>query len=183
MEQAILDGIQLIRNPFMDIFFSVLTRMGDHAEIWLLLIFIMSRKRERRDTAWLAVVSIIIELIIVSLILKPVFMRVRPFLAYEIDILIPGPIGSSFPSGHAASSLAVAYLLFRENASYKYPIMLTALLMAFSRVYVYVHYPSDVIVGMVIGVAIGEYVYRKRDFFIALLNKGLHRMNLDKYSL
>ena len=82
MELAILDGIQLLRNPIFDIFFTVLTRLGDHAEIWLLLIFIMTRKKERRETAWLAVVSIVIELVIVSLILKPIVMRDRPFLIH-----------------------------------------------------------------------------------------------------
>lgn len=180
---SILEAIQAIRNPVFDIFFTVLTRMGDHAEIWLLLIFIMSRKKERRGTAWLAVVSIVIELILVSLILKPIFSRPRPFLVQEIQMLVPFPLGSSFPSGHSASSFAVAFLLFRENASYKYPIMLVAILMAFSRLYVYVHYPSDVIIGMVIGILIGEFVYRKRQFFIDGMNKFLKRTGLDKYNL
>lgn len=183
MEIAILDGIQLLRNPFLDIFFTVLTRMGDHAEIWLLIIFIMSRKKERQQTAWLAIVSIVIELIIVSLILKPLTMRARPFLINEFDIFVPVPLGTSFPSGHAASSLAFAFLLFRENASYKYSIMFLAILMAFSRMYVYVHYPSDVLVGIIIGVAIGEFVYSKRQFFINIFNKSLKRLNLEKHSI
>lgn len=183
MELAILDTIQLLRNPFLDIFFTVLTRMGDHAEIWLLIIFIMSRKRKRQQTAWLAVVSIAIEIIIVSLILKPLTMRARPFLVNELEILVPIPLGTSFPSGHAASSLAFAFLLFRENASYKYPIMFLAILMSFSRLYVYVHYPSDVLVGVIVGVVIGEFVYRKRQFFIDLFNKTLKRLSLEKYCI
>lgn len=183
MELAILDAIQTLRNPALDMFFTVLTRLGDHAEIWLLLIFIMIRKRDRRATALLAVVSIVIELVIVSLILKPIIMRPRPFLIKEIEILVPVPMGSAFPSGHAASSLAVAFLLFREKVSYRYGIMFTALLMAFSRLYVYVHYPSDVLFGIIIGVAIGEFVYRKRDFFIKRINNVLDWMGLDKFFL
>ena len=183
MELAILDGIQLLRNPIFDIFFTVLTRLGDHAEIWLLLIFIMTRKKERRETAWLAVVSIVIELVIVSLILKPIIMRDRPFLIHEIKMLIPVPLGSSFPSGHSASSMAVAFLLFRENASHKYVIMLTAILMSFSRLYVFVHYPSDVVVGMLIGILIGEFVYRKREYFIDMFNKSLKALGLEKHSI
>lgn len=183
MGMSILESIQTLRNPVFDIFFTVLTRMGDHAEIWLLLIFIMSRKKERRGTAWLAVVSIVIELILVSLILKPIFSRPRPFLVQEIEILVPFPLGSSFPSGHSASSMAVAFLLFRENASYKYPIMLLAILMSFSRLYVFVHYPSDVLVGMILGILIGEFVYRKGKFFINLLNIFLNKMGLDKHRI
>lgn len=183
MELAILDAIQTLRNPVFDMFFTILTRMGDHAEIWLLLIFIMIRKKDRRATAWLAVVSIVIELMVVSLILKPIIMRPRPFTVHGIDILVPVPMGSSFPSGHAASSLAFAFLLFREKASYRHAIMLTAILMAFSRLYVYVHYPSDVLFGIIIGIMIGEFVYRQRDVFINGMNKVLNRVGLDKYNL
>lgn len=180
MEQAILDGIQLLRNPYLDIFFTVLTRMGDHAEIWLLLVFIMSRKKERQGTAWLAIVSIFIAFVLVILTLKPLTMRVRPFVATDFKMLVPVPLGSSFPSGHSATSLAVAFLLFRENAHYKYSIMLVAILMAFSRLYVYVHYPSDVIVGVLIGVGIGELVFRKREFFISIFNKTLSKVGVKK---
>ncbi|CAM3702725.1 phosphatase PAP2 family protein [Erysipelothrix urinaevulpis] len=183
MELQILDLIQTWRNPLLDIFFTVLTRMGDHAEIWLLLIFIMWMKKERRQTASLAVVSIIIELIVVSLILKPIFMRPRPFLVSDIALLIPEPFGASFPSGHAASSFAVAYFLYRENASYKHWIMTIAILMSFSRLYVYVHYPSDVIVGALIGIGIGEFVHRKRDTFIHLINAVLKKINLEKFEI
>lgn len=180
MELRILDMIQTWRNPIFDIFFSVLTRMGDHAEIWLLLIFIMWMKKERRETASLAVVSIVIELIVVSLLLKPLFMRPRPFLVSEIALLIPEPFGASFPSGHAASSFAVAFLLYRENASYKNWIMAIAILMGFSRLYVYVHYPSDVIVGALIGIGIGELVHRHRDYFIKHINKVLKKFNFKE---
>lgn len=183
MELTILDAIQRLRTPYLDMFFSVLTRMGDHAEIWLLLVFIMFWKKERRSTAFLAIVSIAIELLIVSVILKPLFMRARPYTLADIELLIPIPIGSSFPSGHSASSFAVAFLLFRENASYKYLILFTAFLMAFSRLYVYVHYPSDVLVGSLIGIVIGEFVYRNQVFFIEVINRCLRKVNLSKYQI
>ena len=180
MEQAILDGIQIIRSPYLDIFFTVLTRMGDHAEIWLLLVFIMSRKKERQGTAWLAIVSIFFAFVLVILTLKPLTMRARPFVLSDFKMLVPIPLGSSFPSGHSATSLAVAFLLFRENVNYKYPIMFVAILMAFSRLYVYVHYPSDVVVGVLIGVGIGEFVYRKRAFFISLFNATMVKVGIKK---
>lgn len=183
MEVAILDWIQTIRNPYFDIFFSVLTRLGDHAEIWLLLILIMAFQARRRKSAMLSVVAIALEILIVSLIMKPLVMRGRPFLLSEINLLIPAPSGHSFPSGHSASSFAIAFLLFREDITLKWPVIITAGLMAFSRLYVYVHFPSDVLIGSLIGIAIGEIVYRNQRWIIEKYNQFMHFLNLDAFTV
>lgn len=184
MELQFLNWLQSIRTPFFDKFFSVYTTLGNHAEIWLLIILILFFVKKRKEAAILAVAAIIIEIFVVSLVLKPLISRPRPFMFNDtINLLIKVPGGSSFPSGHSASSLAVAMILYKENIKYKKTIMFAALLMAFSRLYVYVHYPSDVIVGILAGIVIGLFVYKNRDYFLAVYKVIFDRFDNDLFNI
>ncbi|HEY4537068.1 MAG TPA: phosphatase PAP2 family protein [Erysipelothrix sp.] len=180
MELDFLNWLQGIRTPGLDYFFKILTTLGDHAEIWLLIILFLFFYKKKKETAVLAVVAIVIELIIVSLILKPIFSRPRPFLVDPIDLLISRPQGSSFPSGHSASSFAVAVLLFREKVKFRVPILIVAFLMAFSRLYVFVHYPSDVVVGSIIGILIGLVVHKNRQYILNKYRKVFNNIEFLK---
>ncbi|NLL74402.1 MAG: phosphatase PAP2 family protein [Erysipelothrix sp.] len=155
MDVKVLFWIQSLRIPFLDYFFKYFTVLGNHGEIWFAMIFIFACFKKTRRAAYLAFIALAIELLIVSVIMKPMIMRPRPFITYDtVELLIKAPGGSSFPSGHAASSIAVAFVFYFNKVKFRKVIMVLALLMAFSRVYLFVHYPSDVLFGFFTGVAI-----------------------------
>ena len=98
-------------------------------------------------------IALILVLLICNLTLKPIIARPRPFmLREEIELIISAPSGFSFPSGHTASSFAAAVGLFIYHKKLGIAALIWAFLIAFSRLYMYVHYPTDVLAGMVIGI-------------------------------
>jgi undecaprenyl-diphosphatase len=87
---------------------------------------------------------------------KPLIGRVRPCdVNTAVQLLIARPADFSFPSGHSASSFAAVFALYFRGARLWKPALALAVLIAFSRLYLYVHYPSDVLAGILIGAAIG----------------------------
>ena len=90
-----------------------------------------------------------------------VFHRIRPYECYScIDILINAPKDYSFPSGHTTISFAAAVPVFLRNKKWGIATLVMASLIAFSRLYLYVHYPSDILGGMVLGIIVGVITYR-----------------------
>lgn len=175
MDIRIIFWIQSLRNPFLDFFFKHYTALGDHAEIWFAIIFVLACFKRTRRAAYIALIALALEGILVSLIMKPIIMRPRPFITFpEVELLIPTPRGSSFPSGHAASSIAVAFVLYFNKVKFRKVIMVLALLMAFSRVYLFVHYPSDVLFGFFTGVGIAMLLRNYQDE-IVLKTKEVYR--------
>ncbi|QIK69151.1 phosphatase PAP2 family protein [Erysipelothrix sp. HDW6C] len=162
MDLSILQWIQTWAHPLLDGFFSVFTTLGNHGELWLIIIAVLLYRKKTRLVGVLALIALLLELLIVSGILKPIIMRPRPFTVYPIDLIVGIPSGSSFPSGHAASSFAVAGVLFFAKMRHRWIYIAMATIMAFSRLYVFVHYPSDVLVGSLIGVAIAWCVWHYR---------------------
>ena len=97
--------------------------------------------------------ALVFSLLIGNIILKPSIARVRPFnINTSIQLLITAPVDFSFPSGHAMSSFAAATVIFCYNKRYGIGALILAGLIAFSRLYLYVHFPSDVIIGTIIGI-------------------------------
>lgn len=101
--------------------------------------------------------SILLSLMVNNVFLKHLVARSRPFdVIAALHPLISKPTDYSFPSGHTACSFAVGFLLFRKlPKKFDIPCLLLAILIGFSRIYVGVHYPSDVIAGAVSGIVIG----------------------------
>lgn len=167
MELQILDMIQSIRIPILDKFFVVFTTLGNHGEIWFAIIIVMLFTKKYRKIAIFAIAALLLEVVMVEGIIKNIFARPRPFIADgSFQLLIPIPSGYSFPSGHTASSFAIAGVLWFNKVPYRKTIMTLAALMGFSRLYLYVHYPSDVIVGAILGLLIGwVVVYIQRKYY------------------
>ena len=104
-----------------------------------------------------ATVSMILEFLVVNLLLKNWVARVRPYhLLEDLILLVQEPADYSFPSGHTAASFAAVAALYFAGAKKWWKITLPlAILMAFSRMYLYVHYPTDVLGGLIIGLLCG----------------------------
>ncbi len=163
LDQNILYWIQEnLRNDFLSPFFTFITRLGNSGFIWLLTAFVLLGVKKYRHYGAALLFSLIISSILVDEILKNMFCRVRPFNAMPgLIALIPKPGSYSFPSGHTTTAFAAATVIARCLPK-KIGVTgyLLAVLIAFSRMYLGVHYPTDVLTGMILGVLIGEVSYQ-----------------------
>lgn len=108
--------------------------------------------------------GLIFGLIFGNLTLKNIFQRPRPFdtpgaLLDGDSLLIPRPGEYSFPSGHTTSSFAAAVGIFLFNKKWGIPALIMAALIAYSRLYVYVHFPTDILGGILLGTACALLAY------------------------
>lgn len=156
-EFAILDWIQAnMRNPTLDLLMPAITALGNSGLIWLLLagILLLTPKYRRAGAAVLA--GLVLEIICCNMVLKPLVARVRPCdVNTAVQLLIARPDDFSFPSGHTGASFAAAAALFADRNRLWIPSLILSLLIAFSRLYLYVHYPTDILAGAAIGMMAG----------------------------
>lgn len=153
-DQAILNGIQdLFRCEFLDVFLMFVTKLGNGGFIWILMGLLMCCFRKWRRIGIILLCSVAAAFLIGEVTIKPIVGRLRPFINNEaVKLLIDPPRGFSFPSGHSMSSFGAATALFLcGNRKVSWLWYLGAALIAFSRLYLYVHYPSDVFIGAVLG--------------------------------
>lgn len=151
---AILDFIrENIANPLLDVIMKIVTISGDAGMIWIAAIILcLIFKRTRKAGVCMAVAMILV-LLICNLTLKPIVARPRPFsLREDIELIIAAPKDFSFPSGHTLSSFAAATGLFIYHKKLGIAALVWAILIAFSRLYMYVHYPTDILAGIVMGI-------------------------------
>lgn len=95
-------------------------------------------------------------LIIGNFILKNFVARERPcWIDTEVFMLIPVPHDYSFPSGHTLASTISAVILMQESKKFGIPACILAALIAFSRMYLFVHFPTDILGGLILGLIIG----------------------------
>ena len=140
--------------PFLDAVLSVVTRLGDWGWFWILLAAVLLIFPKTRRAGLEMGLALILGGIICNLILKNATARIRPCdFDPAVVLLIPRETNFSFPSGHAAVSFEGAVTIFRHNRKWGIAALLLAAVIAFSRLYFRVHYPSDVIAGTLIGIA------------------------------
>lgn len=157
MELQILDWIQMIRTPFGDVAFPLISKLGNAGAVWLLLGGVLLIYPKTRKSGAILMLALCVDAIVTNGILKPLIARIRPCdVNTAIKLLIPKPNDFSFPSGHTAASFAAVAALYLagEKKLWK-PALVLAVLIAFSRMYLYVHYPSDILGGIVVGIVSG----------------------------
>lgn len=169
MDIYILDFIHKnIANNFLDKIMIFITSIGNLGLIWIGISLLLLISKRYRKVGVLCIASLFLSSLIGEVLLKNLVQRGRPFTAVEgINLLIKAPKSFSFPSGHTASSFAVATVVGRKIEKFKLPIYILAIAIAFSRLYLYVHYPSDVLVGALIGVISAKiilYMHSKHNF-------------------
>lgn len=158
IDESLLYLIQkYLVNDSLDKIIPKITRLGDAGIIWIAIGIVLLITKKFRSYGILMMGSMFLCLLVGNIILKPLIKRSRPcWKDTSVKILIPEPKDFSFPSGHTMSSFAGAMSLCYMNASLGVLGFIFATLIAFSRVYLFVHYPSDLIVGGVFGVALCE---------------------------
>lgn len=147
---------QNMRVSFLNMPMIILNRIGDYGIIWLLIIAVMMIWPKYRRVGLTALIAITFSLLICNIIIKPLVHRARPFEVYQyITVLINYPTDFSFPSGHASSSFSVALVLMHAYKKKGAGFLILATLIAFSRLYVGVHYPTDILGGILTGILSG----------------------------
>ena len=161
MEFQILDALQTIHNPVLDTIMCAITRLGDAGIIWILLCIVLLVLPKTRKCGVILLAALLVDLVICNGILKPLVHRIRPFdVRTGIELLVKRPTDFSFPSGHTAASFASVMALYLAGEKKIWISSLgLAVLIAFSRLYLYVHYPTDVLGGVVAGLAAGALGY------------------------
>lgn len=149
------------RSPLMDAVMPFISSLGNYGFIWILAAVIMICIPKYRKYGIALLCIIIVSSIIGNIILKPLIGRARPFSTYPIyNLLIAPPTDFSFPSGHTVASFASAVLFLKLNKTLGILAFILASLIAFSRLYLYVHYPTDVIAGIFLGILCSSLICR-----------------------
>lgn len=157
VEFSILDLIQnQFRTPFGDFVMPLISKLGNGGIIWLVLSGLLCVLPKYRKAGVTMLTALALDVLLCNVMLKPLVGRMRPFTVNTgVELLINAPKDFYFPSGHTAASFAAAFaLLFIKNKLW-IPSMILASLIAFSRLYLYVHYPTDVLAGMLLGLIVG----------------------------
>ena len=166
LDWGILHWIQNnISCPFLDAVVPKLTMLGNAGIIWILAgVLLLCTKKYRRQGA-LVLIGLLVGLLVGNVVLKHLVARSRPcWLDPSVQLLIATPTDYSFPSGHTLSSTIAATILTKTDRRFGYAAISLAVLIALSRLYLYVHFPSDVFAAALLLVSdcLGEGLTRER---------------------
>ena len=145
-----------VQCGFLDAVMPVVSSLCKWGALWIILAAVMVCMKKTRRCGVTVGLALIIGLLVCNIILKPMFARIRP---YELDPTIPLLIAKetdfSFPSGHTIASFSSSVGIFMHSRKWGVPALILAVLIAFSRVYLMMHFLTDVIVSAVLGVVVG----------------------------
>jgi len=145
-----------LQNPFFDWIMPAISKAGQGGLLWIILglVLIIFGRPDIKKAAFLMLTALFAGYVAGDEVLKQIFQRPRPFEAIAgVNLLVAPPGSFSFPSGHATAAFACGLVLTRKTPILSWPVLILAGAMAFSRVYVGVHYPLDVLAGSILGVA------------------------------
>lgn len=157
LDLSILDFIRnTLSSPVADIIMKCLTYSIEYGAMAILVFIVMMFVKKMRKTGFAVMGATLSVLLFGELILKHIVCRPRPFTVNSaIDIIIKAPSGFSFPSSHTATCFAMATAIYLFHKRLGIIAYIYASLVAFSRMYLYVHYPSDIIGGIALGIGCG----------------------------
>ena len=153
----VLDWIQAnMQSGFMDKFMPFITKFGDHGTFWMIVAALLFLFPKTRKTGLGMAIAMMIGLLVCNVTLKPLVGRIRPYdlqaeLGVAIQLLGERMHDFSFPSGHTNASFEAAVVMLKNSKKLGIPAMILAVLISFSRLYLYVHYPTDVIASIILG--------------------------------
>jgi len=177
-----MEGLVWVHNTFhqcgwLNETVKVITSLGDTAMVWIAIAVVMLFFRKTRNAAIVMLISLAIGYIVNDFVLKNIFERIRPFnenMDFKIfleSINMELPSGFSFPSGHTFSSFNCAIILMCFNKKFGYFALPLASLIALSRIYLCVHYPTDVLAGVILGAVTALLVFYAYKVVMKIIKK------------
>ena len=187
---GVFQWIQSIQNGFLDVLMVGVTTLGNAGAIFIILGLTLLFTKKYRKAGLAVLVALIVMLLCNDLFLKEFFARVRPFNLFESNPekyavwgteyvfpeLVHKPSSYSFPSDHTSSAFAAAIALLCCNRKWGIPVTIFAALMGFSRIYVEVHYCSDVLAGVVSGAICALVAMVIVKFLFPVVEKGVNNL-------
>lgn len=144
-----------LRGDFFTPFWKCITFLGNAGWFWIVLGLLLICFKKTRPVGITALISLAVCFIATNLVLKNIIARPRPFddLSAVIPLIIK-PVDYSFPSGHTCASFASAFVYYRRlPKKYGIAAIVLATMIAFSRIYLGVHYPADILGGILVAYA------------------------------
>ena len=182
MEFRILYLLQELHTPLVDGLMAFVTSLGDHGIFWIILAVILAAVPKTRVMGICMLVSIAAGFLIGNVVLKNLIARERPcWIDPAVQLLVQIPLDYSFPSGHTLVSFEGAVTIFLFNRKWGIPALMLAVLIGFSRMYLFVHFPTDVLAGMALGIMIAWCVARTARSLgaVRVQKKGAQEMTKD----
>lgn len=156
LEQRFLFFVQKMHCFPLTLFMLFCTNIGNGGLVWIFYSLIFLAQKQYRKQGFIVLLVLALTAFIINLLVKPLFSRLRPYEYFkEHEPLIKEPFGSSFPSGHSATSFACAAAICYLSLPFAWLAVIIAICIAFSRLYLFVHFPTDVLFGIFAGGLLG----------------------------
>lgn len=171
-DKKVIYAVQKIRNPKLDAFFRVFTHIAEYGIMWIVVACVLFLFRTTRSLGLEMGIALAFCMLLGELLMKPVIRRKRPFLDDpSVKVVIHKPKDYSHPSGHSTSCFSCATVLLFYDWRLGAAAFAFSLIIGFSRIYLFVHYPTDVIFGALWGIVFGvlavcvyDYIFRANGF-------------------
>lgn len=150
-----------MRCRTLDFIMPKISMAGNFGIVWILSAVLFMASKNYEDVGEEIICGLSMGVIFGNLLLKHIFSRPRPFQVDKTkELIIKAPQDYSFPSGHTLASVISACVLINTNALFGTIAIILCLLILFSRMYLFVHYPSDIAGGIILGIIISQIVLR-----------------------
>lgn len=158
----ILEWIQAhLQSPVMDTVMPIITLFGEYGIFVIATALVLVLFPKTRKTGWAIGLSLALGLLVCNVLLKPAVARIRPYTLYAelygtpVKLLVKESFDYSFPSGHAIAMFEWSTVILMKNKWLGLLATLLAVAVSFSRLYLFVHYPTDVLISVVLGILFG----------------------------
>ena len=167
-----------IRGPVGDVFWKLITHLGDEGILWIAMGIVLLFFKKTRPIGFTVLLSLLLDFLVINVALKELVARPRPFVVNELIEPLVGGVSPyrSFPSGHSGGSFAAMFALYRwVPKKIGIPVLFLASLVALSRLYVGVHYPTDILGGFFIGLVCSMVAF----FIVKLVMNKMGEKKID----
>lgn len=161
MDFEILYRIQEMHTAFLNPIMVGVSALGNNGLIWILGAVVLLFFEKTRRCGILMLVSMAVCFVLGNMCIKNLVQRPRPCqIDTAVSLLVPIPSEYSFPSGHTLHGFTAATIIFLHNKKAGIAALLLAAVIAFSRMYLFVHFPTDILGGLILGVLAAIIVYQ-----------------------
>ena len=155
---------------------TIVTELGSSGAIWIIVAIAFLISKKYRKYGIILSIGLIMSLLIGNLLLKPLVARPRPcWIESNYPLLVSNPTDYSFPSGHTLASTISAVIITYADKKFRIIAIILATLITFSRLYLFVHFPSDVFAAIILGVIIGLFAIFVFNFVTHIIKRKLNK--------